>query len=157
MTVAVAVERVPALVLDADYRIMEVGPAAEDRFGHLLGRNLWEVAPDARPLFQPYYEVAWRSRQPVEFVQFYKGKLYRVDAVVRERRLELSWSVLHRIDTVTLDGLRTSLGQALALMEQHEESIGRDLPRRRLHALEGGRTQPQMRREARSESPDERG
>ena len=136
---AVAVERVPQLVLDADYRIMEVSPAAEGSLGHLRGRNLWEVAPDARPLFEPYYEAAWRSRQPVEFVQFFKGKLYRVDAVVRETRLELSWVVLHCIDTVTLDGLRASLCQALELMERHEESIGRELPPRRLHALEGGR------------------
>jgi hypothetical protein len=137
--VAVAVERSPHLVLDADYRIVEIGPAYEASYGHLRDRSLWDAEPEARPVFQPYYEIAWRTGEPVELVQFFNGRLVRIEAVAREGRLQIFWEVLHRIDILTLDGLRSSLQEATAIIERCEDRLARDRARGQLHALEGGR------------------
>jgi PAS fold len=139
-TVAVAVERAPELVLDADYRIVDLGPAVEAEFGDLRGRSLWDAEPDARPLFEPHFESAWRSGEPVEFVEFYDGELARVNAVVRQGLLEVSWSALHSIDVVTLDGLWASLQEALAILERHEGLAARVPNRPHLYAVDGGRS-----------------
>ena len=137
---AVAVERTPQLVLDADYRIVDLGPAVEAEFGDLRGRSLWEAEPDARPLFEPHFDSAWRSGEPVEFVEFYDGELARVEAVVRDGLLEISWSALHSIDVLTLDGLWASLQEAVAILERHETGAVAAAPdRRHLYAVEGGR------------------
>jgi hypothetical protein len=52
-TVAVTVEGIPHMVLDEDYRIVQVGPAVEAGLGPLEGRTLWETFPDSKPLFRP--------------------------------------------------------------------------------------------------------
>ncbi len=136
---AVAVERIPDLVLDEEYRIVEVGPPAEADFGLLLGQGLWEAFPDSRPLFEPYYEKARSSGEPVEFVQFYDGWVGRVRAVPEASRLLLFWDDLRRLDTLTLSRLHTSLEEALTAIEQQEVSTGRDTVRHRLRVVEGGR------------------
>lgn len=126
------------MVLDAEYRIERVGPAAEAGLGSLEGQDLWEAFPDSKPLFYPYYETAWRTGKPVEFVQFYDGSLARIRAVPSDGRLLLFWEVLSRLDTLTLDGFRTSLASAIELIEQSEARIDREQVRDHLRLVEGG-------------------
>jgi hypothetical protein len=128
-TVAVTVEA-PRVVLDEDYRIVEVGSSAQAAFGPLLGHDLWESFPDSEPLFRPYYEKARRTGEPVEFVQFYRGSVARIRAVPAGCRLALFWQPLARIDPLTLDRLRASVDRALELVST-ETSHG-------LRLIEGG-------------------
>ncbi|MBA2642826.1 MAG: PAS domain-containing protein [Actinobacteria bacterium] len=136
---AVAVDEPPNLVLDEDYRIVEVGPAAEAALGPLRGRNLWDAFPGSRPLFHPYYDKARRTGEPVEFVQFYDGDLGHIRAVPEGSRLLLFWELLHRLDILTLEGLRASLDQALALIEEFDARLRRDRVKSTLRVVEGGR------------------
>lgn len=136
---AVTVEQVPPnLVLDEDDRIVEVGPAAEAGFGPLVGRNLWECFPGAKPLYGPYYERARQTGEPVEFAQFYNGHVGQVRAVPYGRRLALFWEVLCRLDTLTLDGLYASLGEAMAALEECEGQLRRKQMRDSLRVIDGG-------------------
>ena len=137
--VAVAVDEPPNLVLDEDYRIVEVGPAAEATLGPLRGRNLWDAFPGSRPLFHPYYDKARRTGEPVEFVQFYDGDLGHIRAVPEGSLLLLFWELLHRVDILTLEGLRASLDQAMALIEEFEAQLRRDRVKSTLRVVEGGR------------------
>lgn len=137
--VSVAVDEPPNLVLDEDYRIVEVGPAAEAALGPLRGRNLWDAFPGSRPLFHPYYDKARRTGEPVEFVQFYDGDLGHIRAVPEGSRLLLFWELLHRLDILTLEGLRASLDQALALIEEFDARLRRDRVKSTLRVVEGGR------------------
>ena len=136
---AVAVERTPNLVLDDEYRIVEVGPPVEAALGPLRGQWLWDAFPDSRPLFEPYYEKARRSGEPVEFVQFYDGQVGRIRAVPEASRLLLFWEDVRSLDTLTLAALRASLEETLAAIEEHETSLRRDSVRDGLRVLEGGR------------------
>jgi PAS fold len=134
--VAVTVERTPDLVLDADYRVLVVSPAAEADFACHAGRSLWEIEPAARPVFEPHFETAWHGGRPVEFVEFYGGRLARVEARVRDHRLEVSWDVLHIVDLTTLDALWDSLHEALEVIETHESgSAQAEVSRARLYAV----------------------
>jgi hypothetical protein len=128
-TVAVTVEA-PRVVLDEDYRIVEVGSAAQAAFGPLLGHDLWESFPDSEPLFRPYYEKARRTGEPVEFVQFYRGSVARIRAVPAGCRLALYWQTITRIDTLTLDRLRASVEGALRLVTSETS--------RTLRVIQGG-------------------
>jgi hypothetical protein len=132
--VAVAVEQAPQLVLDEEYCIVAVGPGAEAGFGPLRGRSMWEIYPGSRSLFEPYYEKARRSGEPVEFVQFYDGVIEHVRAVPDGIRLLLYWELVHRLNTLTLDGLRESLEGAIAALAVRERSLRRG----ELRVLEGG-------------------
>ena len=75
---AVTVEQEPFVVLDHQYRIVEVGPSAEGGSGPLAGLNLWDCFPGSEGLFRPYYERAWRTGEADEFVQFYSGRIARI-------------------------------------------------------------------------------
>lgn len=137
-SVAVAVEGIPHMVLDRQYRVEKVGPAAEAGFGLLKGRNLWEAFPDSKPLFHPYYETARRTGEPIEFVQFYNGYVARIRAVPKGGRLLLYWEELSRLDTLTLDRFRTSLVSAIEKLEESEVRAGRNRVRDRLQVVDGG-------------------
>jgi hypothetical protein len=137
--VAVAVELTPYLVLDEEYCIVEVGPPAEAEFGPLRGQGLWDAFPDSRPLFEPYYERARQTGEPVEFVQFYNGWVGRVRAVPEGSRLLLFWEDLRRLDTLTLSRLHTSLEETLTAIAEQETSVRRDTGRDRLRVVDGGR------------------
>jgi hypothetical protein len=137
--VAVTVEETPQMVLDENYLIVEIGPDVEAGFGPLAGRPLWDAYPGSEALFQPYYEKARMSGEPVEFVQFYNGYLTRIRAVPKQARLQLFWKVLCRLDTLTLDGLAASLATAIAHVEESEALLGREQVRGLLTVVEGGR------------------
>lgn len=135
--VAVAVDAVPYLMLDEDYRIVEVHSAAPTRFGSLLGRDLWECFPDSEPLFRPYYEEAWRTGEPVEFVQFYDGRVGRIRATPEGSRLALSWEHVVQLETLTLEGLRSSLTETIAALEGAAPGVAREGSRGRLRLVVG--------------------
>ena len=135
--VAVAVQGVPQMVLDEDYRILHVDdPMVVEH----VGQNLWDAFPHSKPLFQPYYERARRSGQPVEFVQFYAGYVARVRAVPTGTQLHLFWEHLDRIDTLTLEGLRDSIAHALAIVEEQEADLRREQARTRLRVVDADST-----------------
>ncbi len=136
---AVTVEETPQMVLDENYLIVEIGPDVEAGFGPLAGRRVWEAYPGSEALFQPYYERARTSGEPVEFVQFYNGYLTQIRAVPKQGRLQVFWKVLCRLDTLTLDGLAASLVAAIAQVEEGEALLGREQIRGLLTVVEGGR------------------
>lgn len=127
----------PHVILDEEYRIVEVGPAAQAGFGPLLGQNVLECFPGSRPLFLPYYEEARRTREVVEFAQFYDGYIMRLRAVPEGSRLTVSWETLGMLDVLTLDGLRMSLQAALQAVTDSEEALRRESVRRSLRVVEG--------------------
>lgn len=137
LAVAVAVARTPYLVLDEGYTVVEVGEPARAEFRQLVGRNLWECFPGAEPLFRPYYEEAWSTGEPIEFVQFYEGAVARVRARAHDGRLELSWELLAQLDTLTIEGLRSSVARAISALDEHESTARRARARRTLRLVEG--------------------
>lgn len=136
---AVTVQQAPFIVLNENYVIVEVGPAAEAQFGPLVGRAVWDGFPGSEPLFKPHYERARRTGKPVEFVQFYEGVVARIRAVPRGNRLELYWERLLHLDTLTLDGLRSSIAEAVELLDDREADMLRRELRGRLRVIAGGR------------------
>jgi hypothetical protein len=128
----------PYLVLDAEDRIVEVGGSAEAVYSSLLDHSLWERYADASPLFRPHYARARRIGEPVEFVQFYRGQLAWVRVVPSGDRVTLSWEVLHVLDTLTFDGLRRSMADALSLLQEWDGRIRRRRTRESLRLIEGG-------------------
>jgi hypothetical protein len=137
LSVAVAVQGVPQMVLDEGDLIVQFGPDAQVPLGVFEGRNLWDAFPDSRPLFHPYYEQARRTGQPVEFVQFYAGYVTRLRAVPAGAELHVYWQKIDRIDTLTLENLRDSLSHALSAIEEEEAHLRRDQARSRLRIVEG--------------------
>lgn len=125
------------IVLDEDYRILEVAVSVEHVFGKLLGQNVWELFPGSRAIFSSYLEHAHRTGQPVEFVQFYRGTVVRVEAAPQDGRLHVSWEVLGAVDVSTLESMRTSLGEIVSLLTE-EEGAPQSEPRPPLHVVEGG-------------------
>ena len=134
---AVAVGAEPHVVLDEEYRIVEVGPAARAGFTPLLGENILDSFPDSRPLFLPYYEEARRTRQVIEFAQYYDGYVLRVKVVPDKGRLTVSWETLGILDVLTLDGLRASLDSVLQALAATEENVDREHVRQSLRVVAG--------------------
>ena len=126
------------LVLDAEDRIVEVGAAAEAVYGSLVGHSLWERYAEAGPLFRPYYTRARRTGETLEFVQFYRGQLAWVRVVPAGGQVTVSWDVLHVLDTLTFDGLRRSIVDALSLLQEWEARIRKRRTRESLRLIEGG-------------------
>jgi len=136
--VAVTVPQAPFIVLDENYVIVGVGPAAEAQFGPLAGRVVWDGFPGSEPLFRPHYERARRTGEPVEFVQFYEGTVAHIRAVPAGDRLELYWERLLNLDTLTLDGLHSSIVEAIDLLDDREADMLKREMRGHLHVIEGG-------------------
>jgi len=136
--VAVAVEQEPFVVLDEEYRIVEVGPAAEAGYGPLLGRCVWDCFPGSASMYRPHYERARRSGQPVELVQYYGGYLTRVKAIPEAGKTTIYWQTLCTLDTRSLDHLRSSLTEAIAALDEWEAELERERVRSCMHLVEGG-------------------
>jgi hypothetical protein len=88
-------------------------------------------------LFLPYYEEARRTRNVVEFAQFYDGYIMRLRAVPEGSRLTVSWETLGMLDVLTLDGLRMSLKSALQALTDSEEALRRESVRGSLQVVGG--------------------
>ena len=134
---AVTVEATPHFVLDDSDRIVGASPAAQAVFAPHFGQIIWDCFRDSKALFQPYYDNARETSQPVEFVQFYQGVVGRIRAVPAGERLEISWEEFLRLDSLTLEGLYSSISDAVALLESHEAEMYRQI-RGTLRVLEGG-------------------
>ena len=135
---AVTVGRNLRIVVDRDYRIVDVSQAADPMFGHLLGQNLWEHFPRARSVFLPYYEAARNTGESIEFVQFFDGRLMRVSAVLKDVGLAVSWKVLRMLDTSTIETLRHSLRDVVSDLAEEERKVTEAHVGRSLRILEGG-------------------
>lgn len=134
---AVTVPQAPFVVLDEEYTIVEVGPSAEGGFGPLAGQNLWACFPGSESLFRPYYEKAWRTGEPEEFVQFYSGYVTRVHAEPQGDRLKVSWKELHTIDALTVTTLSESIARTIELIEHEQADVLRQDVRASLRLIEG--------------------
>jgi len=135
--VAVTVEATPHFVLDDSDRIVGASPAAQAIFAPLFGQIIWDCFRDSKALFQPYYDSARETSQPVEFVQFYQGVVGRIRAVPTGQRLEIYSEEFLRLDPLTLEGLYSSISDAVALLEGHEAEMHRHI-RGTFRVLEGG-------------------
>lgn len=135
---AVAVQQAPYIVFDEEDRIVEVSELAVPVFGSFLGKNLWDCFPDSRRLYQPHYTEARRTGAPVEFAQYYNGRVMLVKAVPSGTRVTLWYDVIAILDVLTIEGLRESLDSALAKLSAAEETIRREQVRTSLR-LVGGR------------------
>ncbi len=137
-TVVVTVEHAPFFVLDAEYRIVEVGPAAAATFGPLLGQNVFDCFADAASLYRPYYEHARATGTVVEFPQYYDGYVMLITAEpIEDGRLAVSWEITGMLDTMNLDALRLSLGGILAKLDDHEKRVRKEHGRISLRVIEG--------------------
>lgn len=134
---AVAVTELPHVVLDEEYRIVEVNQAARAGLGPLLGESILESFPGARPLFLPYYEQARRTGETVEFVQYYDGYVAHLKVVPDGQQLTVYWETLCILDVLTLDGLRASLRTALKTLADAEAALQRDQIRSTLRVVGG--------------------
>jgi hypothetical protein len=137
--VAVAVEAVPYVVVDEQYRIVEVGRAAEAGLGPRCGQNLLDCFAGCGPLFLPYLKEAQRTRRIVRFAQYFDGYVAAVKILPDETTLTVSWERLCMLDVLTLDGLRDSLHTALDTLQAKEDSLRREVVRSSLRVIEGGR------------------
>ena len=134
---AVTVEGNLRVVLDEEYRIVEVSLAAEPMLGHLVGETVWDHFPGAREVFLPYCEEARRSRESGEFVAFYEGVLVRVRYVPEGLRLAATWEILGTVDVSSIDALRASLGEIVSALAD-EETVPLGNLRPVLRVVEGG-------------------
>lgn len=114
---AVTVQQAPFVVLDEEYRIVEVGPFAAAGLGPLAGQILWECFPGSERLFRPYYEQARGTGKPVEFVQYYNGHVVELHVEPRGVLLDVYWRGLHVIDALTLDRLERSITRMIELLD----------------------------------------
>ena len=135
---AVTVLQAPYIVFDEEDRIVEVGGLAVPVFGSFLGQNLWDCFPDSRRLFEPHYAEARRTGAPVEFAQYYNGRVMLVKAVPSGTLVTLWYEIVAMLDVLTLEGLRESLDSALAKLSACEETIRRRQVRTSLRLVEGG-------------------
>jgi len=135
--VAVTVPQAPYIVFDEEDCIVEVGELAVPAFGSFLGQNLWDCFPGSRPLYEPHYAEARRTGAPVEFAQYYNGRVMLVKAVPSGTRVTLWYEVVAMLDVLTLEGLRESLDSALAKLSAAEETIRREQVRTSLRLVEG--------------------
>lgn len=136
---AVAVEAPTHVVLDEEYRIVEVSWAAEAGVGPLCGQNLLDCFPGSRPLFLPYLKEAQRTGRVVSFPQYFDGYVADVKVVPAGSTLTVTWDGLCMLDVLTLDGLRASLHAVLDTLRAREDALHREVVRRSLSVVEGGR------------------
>jgi len=135
--VAVTVEQAPSVVLDDDNRVVEVGDAALPWFADHVGESVFDVFPGSEPLFRPYYDEARRTGRPVEFAQYYGGYVLTLRVEPCAGGLRVTWTTLAMLDTWTLSGLRASLEDALARLEDAQHAVERARSRRTLRVVGG--------------------
>ena len=135
---AVAVREASVLVLDAEYRIVEVSPALEAGFGLRTGENVLERLPVSRSRFVPYCEHARRAGEAVELVEYCAGSVVQIGVVSDGDRLHVSWRTLGNLDTLTIDGLDASLRTIVETLAGAEDTLRRERLRRSLRLVGGG-------------------
>ena len=117
------------LVLDESDRIVSVSPRLHDDLGHWLGHVLWDYLPAAKEIYEPCFDEARASGQPVESVVFYEGCVNRLTAIPAADGLAVHVERLVEIDVTSLATLTASLGQIEAALAG-QASVQSDSPAR---------------------------
>jgi hypothetical protein len=136
--VAVAVTEPVVFVLDEDYRAVEMSPALQAGCGLAAGDCVLDGLPIARSTFVRSCEHARRTGETVDLVEYGGGRLLRIGIDPQGENLRVSWETLAILDTLTMDGLRTSLRSILETLARAEDALGRDRMRRSLRLVGGG-------------------
>jgi hypothetical protein len=104
-------ETAPAsyVVLDADDRIVRVGPGLYDRFGPFVGQVIWQRIPGAEPLYGPHFDEARTTGLPVETTVYYAAELKRLRATPSGSELTVHIDPIRGLDVRTLESLAESL------------------------------------------------
>lgn len=137
-TVAVAVSDALVLVLDEDYRAVEMSPAFRAGCGLAPGDSALEGLPISRSVFVQFCEHARRTGEAVDLVEFGGGRVLHIRVAPRDERLHTSWQTLGILDTLTMDGLRASLRSIAETLAGTEDTLGRERVRRSLRLVGGG-------------------
>ena len=117
------------VVLDADDRILRVGPGLHDRFGAFVGQVLWGRLPGAEPLYGPHFEEARETCRTVEFTVYYAAELKRIRATPGAEDLTIHIWPIGVLDVRTLATLAESLQtMELELSDRASEPPGRPAP-----------------------------
>jgi hypothetical protein len=136
--VAVAVSEVPVLVLDEDYRAVEMSPAFRAGCGLAPGDCALESLPISRSTFVQSCEHARRTGEAVDLVEYGAGRLLHVRVVPQDELLHVSWKTLGMLDTLTLDRLGASLRSLAETLAGTENTLRRERLRRSLRLVGGG-------------------
>jgi hypothetical protein len=116
-------------VLDGGDRIITAGGSLEDTIGPFLGHSLWDVSPQAKPLFAPHFAKARETGLTIEFTSFYAGVLARRRVVPTGQTLTVHVTPLEVLNVRTLGTLTASLRRiAAALADQASEPRGPRAP-----------------------------
>jgi hypothetical protein len=97
------------IVLDAENRIVRVGPALHAAMSPFLGHVLWERLPGAEPLYSPHFDEARRTGAPVEFTVFYAAELKTIRATPVGEDLAVHVTRIRQLEVTTLGTLAASL------------------------------------------------
>ncbi len=130
---AVTVEGLPSVVLDEADRIVGCNSAARPWFEHNLGESVYSCFPGSERLFRPYYGRARRTGCPVEFAQYFDGRVVHLHVTPSGTGLEVTWKTLAILDPTTLERLLASLDVAIGRLDDE------------LRALESARAEPALR------------
>lgn len=96
-------------VLDAEDRITRVVGSLKTRLGSLVGHSIWEVLPQAEPLFSPHIARARETGAEVEFTAFWGGRLSHRRLVPSGDALTVFVTELCELDVTSLATLTASL------------------------------------------------
>jgi hypothetical protein len=97
------------VLLDAEDRIVRVGPALDAAMGPFVGHPLWERLPGAQPLYGPHFEEARRTGETVEFTVFYAAQLKCIRATPIGAELAVHVTRVRTLDVTSLGTLAASL------------------------------------------------
>jgi hypothetical protein len=104
------------IVLDTDDRITHVSPHLHHDLGGWLGHVLWDHLPGAREIYEPSFDEARSSGQPVESVVFYSGRVKRLTVIPAADGLAVHVERLAELDVTSLGTLTRSLVQIEAAL-----------------------------------------
>ena len=135
---AVAVPDALVLVLDEEYRAVEMSPAFEAGCGLTRGDCALDGLPVSRSVFVQYCEHARRTGEVVDLVEFGGGRVLHVRVVARDEHFHTSWETLGILDTLTIAGLGASLQTMAETLAGTEDTLGRERLRRSLRLVGGG-------------------
>lgn len=97
--------------LDRDYTLLRCQGYRQEHMQPNCGRVLWDAYPDARPVFEPFYETVW-ERGWGHHTFFFRGCLLDLTASTTSDELCVA------ARTLTLEGLRAALVAAEAAVAQ---------------------------------------
>lgn len=120
----------PYVVLDDEDRIIYVSGPLQESLGRWLGHVLWDHLPGAREVYEPSFDEARASGEPVSRVVFYSGRLKRITVAPAADGLAVHVERIAELDITSLGTLTQSLEQ----IERELAARGYEQPGRRSHA-----------------------